>query len=203
VTAAVSARRGPFSDRHGRQAAAAQGMRLFLLSLGILFAATLIGYGVVRLELGPAAVEVPPLPGLLWLSTVLLLASSGSIQVALGAARSGRPDRLVAAMAATTLLGVAFLAVQSVSWLRWAGPLVAGLREQRQAFLVAAFYVLTGIHAAHVLGGLVPLAVVTRRAAARRYGPAEHGGVLHCAMYWHFLDAVWLALFGTLLLGTR
>jgi len=54
---------------------------------------------------------------------------------------------------------------------------------------------LTGLHAAHVVGGLIPLAVVTVRAFRDRYSPAAFAGVAYTAVYWHFLTAVWLVLF--------
>ena len=57
------------------------------------------------------------------------------------------------------------------------------------------FYVLTGLHAAQVLGGLGPLAVVCRRPLAGSYRPGYHPGVRYCALYGHFLGAVWCVLF--------
>ncbi len=197
--------RTPFADRRARVAAGTHGLRLFLVSLGMLFAASLIGYLVVRL--GPAAGgtrdRLPPLPPWLWLSTAMLLASSGTMHLALRGARSDRPGQVRAAMAATTLLGLGFLAVQGLCWAQWSGPLARSLAGAEERFLLTAFYVLTGLHAAHVAGGLVPLTVVTGRAFAGRYTGADHAGVLYCGMYWHFLDGVWLALFATLMIGTR
>ena len=60
------------------------------------------------------------------------------------------------------------------------------------------FYFLTALHAVHVLGGVLPLTVTTVRGALGRYGPDEHTGVHVMALYWHFLDAVWLVLFTVL-----
>ena len=76
------------------------------------------------------------------------------------------------------------------------------LQQSEQRFLLTAFYVLTGMHAVHVIGGLVPLVVITRRAFAGRDDP-QHAGVIYTAMYWHFLDAVWLVLFVTMLICAR
>jgi cytochrome c oxidase subunit 3 len=55
----------------------------------------------------------------------------------------------------------------------------------------------------HVIGGLPPLAVALAKARAGRYSPQEHAGVVLCAMYWHALDAIWVALYGTLWAGSR
>ena len=56
------------------------------------------------------------------------------------------------------------------------------------------FYFLTGLHAAHVIGGMVALAIVTANAFRGRYTATRAAGVGHCAAYWHFLDVVWLVM---------
>ncbi len=198
----AAGRSSPFADRGDRTAAGTFGLGLFLASLGILFAVVLIGYLVIRFAPSEQPVEIPPLPGKLWLSTLLLVAGSGTIHAALRAARRDRPRRLRAATAATALLGFGFLGVQTLCWLEWAGALAQSLGEAQRAFLLSGFYVLTGVHAVHVLGGLVPMTVVAARAFRGRYSSTDHAGVLYCAIYWHFLDAVWLVLFATLLLST-
>jgi len=58
------------------------------------------------------------------------------------------------------------------------------------------------IHALHVIGGVVPLAVVTRHAHRGRYDHESHGPVTYVAMYWHFLDAVWVVMFAVLLVAS-
>lgn len=177
-------------------------MRLFLLSLGILFAASVIGYISILILAIRQPVDIPPLPKGLWLSTLLLLTSSGTIQGALGAARRGAQRRLHRFMLATTALGLGFLAIQVTCWIQWAGPMRVSLGETDRIFVLTGFYVLTGLHAAHVIGGLVPLIIVTARSRTGRYSHGNYGGVLYSAMYWHFLDAVWVVLFVTLLIGT-
>ena len=194
--------RTPFSSPQARIAAGTLGMRLFLLSLGILFGATVIGYISIRLLAIHEPLDLPPLPGGLWLSTVVLIASSVTIQRAVVAAGQGRTRRMRAGLASTTALGVTFLIIQATCWLSWAEPMRTSLQQSEQRFLLTAFYVLTGMHAAHVIGGLVPLVVITRRAFTGRGSDPPHAGVIYMAMYWHFLGAVWLVLFVTLLIGT-
>ena len=58
------------------------------------------------------------------------------------------------------------------------------------------FYMLTGLHGVQVIGGLIPLAVVTFQAFRGRYTATDHRGVTYGAMYWHFLDGMWLVMFG-------
>ena len=193
------ARVGGGSPLEQRTATGLHGLRLFLLSLAMLFGASLVGYLVIRFAPTDEPLEIPPLPRALWLSTLLLVASSGTIQLALVSARRGRSVPLRGAMVATLLLGLGFLATQGLCWYLWAGPLTEQLAETQRRFALAGFYVLTGLHAAHVVGGLIPMSVVTARSFRGRYIDGDHAGVLYCTTYWHFLDAVWLILFATLL----
>lgn len=182
-----------------RLAVGIHGLWLFLLSLAVLFGSSLIAYLFIRFLPSEEPMVIPPLPRALWVSTLMLLASSGTMQLALVSARRGRPGTVRRAMAATLALAVGFLAVQGLCWYLWAGPLTDELAETQRRFALAGFYVLTGLHAAHVVGGLVPMSIVAVNAHRGRYTPEHHAGVLYCATYWHFLDAVWLVLFATLL----
>ena len=191
----------PFDGAASRQAAGVFGMWLLLVTLGVLFVSGILGYLVVRVGHDPlepfVPEDAPPLPRSLLVSTAMLLASSACMHATVRSVR--RADGRGAAMAgATLLLGLGFLVVQAWAWVDlWRAQMHIG-----DSLYAWTFYVLTGLHAAHVVGGLVPLAVVWRRAAAGRYSPAHPEGVVYCAMYWHFLDAVWLALYATLWLGS-
>jgi cytochrome c oxidase subunit 3 len=153
----------------------------------VLFVATMLALVVVRIELGrrgmwPADVPAPP-----WgiaVSTVLLGVSSVTMQKAASDPRMLR---------ATLALGVGFLLVQAACWLSWSGVIRAkwdGSEEWRLA--LTAFYVLTGLHAAHVVGGLLAIALAIAR-------PAGAARVRFCALYWHFLGVVWLVIVALLL----
>jgi cytochrome c oxidase subunit 3 len=172
-------------------------MLVFLLSLSVLFLASIIGYLVVRSR----AAEWPPpgspkLPAGLWVSTVIILVSSGTIQSALRSVRRNRLGALIGFMLMTLLLAVVFLVSQAVNW-AW----LMGIQATTQAELyLFTFYLLTGLHAAHVIGGVVLLSVVTAKAFRGRYSPRHHPGVRYAAMYWHFLDGVWLVMFVLLFL---
>jgi cytochrome c oxidase subunit 3 len=167
-------------------------MKLFLASLGVLFAASIVGYLVVRSrsEAWPPP-DMPHLPAGLWLSTLILLVSSGTIQFALASIRRDRKTALSAGMSLTLLLGVAFLVTQAINWLR----LIDAHVTPAAHMFAFTFFMLTGLHAAHVIGGLIALAIVTTKALRRRYADDYHPGVIYCTMYWHFLDAVWLIMF--------
>jgi len=128
------------------------------------------------------------LPRVLWLSTVLILASSVTLEVARRVFRRGEwrlADRL---LLATATLGVAFLAAQLVAW---RDLLVQGaymMDNPHGAF----FYLFTGLHGLHLMGGLVGLFIVVFGRRKRR----ELVDVV--AYYWHFLTGLWLVLFEVL-----
>ncbi len=108
-------------------------------------------------------------------------------------ARAGRASETARLLAAATALGAAFLVAQAANWLR----LDAGADR---TMLVFGFWLLmTVLHALHVLGGLVPLAIATVRAECDRY-LNDPEPVELVASYWHFLGITWLAIFAALAL---
>lgn len=168
------------------------GMGIFIASLTVLFLASIVGYLVVRLkaEAWPPP-GMPRLPGGLIAATVVLLACSVAVHLALSCARRGQLTAMTRWLQTTFALGVLFLVLQGVNW--WG---LVSLNVTAGSNLYAfTFYMFTGLHAAHVIGGLIQLAVVTVKAARGRYGSGYHPGVLYSVMYWHFLDAVWIVLF--------
>lgn len=194
----------PFDNPIARFLAGRFGVGLFLISLGMLFAGTLLGFLVIRIQIHDAwPTDLPELPSLLWVSTVFLMLSGVTMQGAVRAARGDRGPRLTAYMTLTLILALSFLALQGLCWYAWWSVVTERWNESAEyRFALTNFYILTGLHGLHVVGGLVPLTLVTRRALARGYSPEDCAGVAYCAMYWHFLDAVWLILFATLLIGT-
>lgn len=171
------------------------GMWIFLATLAVLFVAAIVGYLVVRNK----ATDWPPpgmprLPAGLWLATFVLLAASTTVHRALRMMRSGERTASTRWLAATLALGVAFLAVQCWNW--W-GLIRLHLTAASNLYAFT-FFMLTGLHAAHVIGGVVLLAVVLARAHRGRYGSGHHPGVTYAAMYVHFLDGIWLLLFAVM-----
>ena len=197
-------RRTPFDNPIARFLAGRFGMGLFLISLGMLFAATLFGFLVIRIQNHDAwPNDLPGLPSLLWVSTVILMLSSVTMQGAVRAARGDHGPRLTMHMILTLILALSFLALQSLCWHAWFSVVTERWNESAEyRFALTNFYILTGLHALHVVGGLVPITLVTRRALGRGYSPEDCAGVAYCAMYWHFLDGVWVILFMVLLIGT-
>jgi len=190
----------PFDDPKARYQAGLFGMWLFLIVLAVLFVSMILGYLVVRIDNGDAFVPAgaPKPPAMLLFSTVALLVSSVTMQRALGAARRGDPAQ-GGMMLATLALALVFLVVQALAWREMYAQNLA-ISDNLYGW---TFYVLTGLHAAHVVGGLPPMAITAARAARGAYTPENHRGIAYCAMYWHFLDAVWLVLYATLWIGSR
>lgn len=174
------------------------GMRIFLATLGMLFVASLFGYVIIRMrapQWPPAG--MPPLPPGLWVATAVIVACSVSIHRALANIRLGQTSGASRALTVTFVLGLVFLVLQALNWSALVRANVTATTKNLYAF---TFYMLTGLHAAHVVGGLIPLGIVRARTARGKYGSGWHPGIQYCAMYWHFLDAVWLVLFAILVI---
>lgn len=183
----------PAEEERGRLA-----MKLFLASLGMLFAASMVGYAVIRLR-AAAGIEIR-LPGLLWYSTAAILAAGLALRSALGAARTGRPAAVRRALPLALGLTLLFLALQAPGLAALLRSHAAMREQDVHLYALVAFLVV--LHAAHVVGGLAPLVLLTVRAGrdpAACIAP-RHGPVRSVAWYWHFLEAVWLAMFLLLLL---
>jgi heme/copper-type cytochrome/quinol oxidase subunit 3 len=170
------------------------GMYLLLAALAMLFAASLVGYWTIRSQHQPwPPPGFPVLPRTLWLSTLLIVSASVAIQRALSAARRGQQGAMRRDLVISFLLGTAFLASQTTAW--WQVVAQITQASENAGPYLKLFYVLTGLHAAHVLVGLATLAVVIARAFGGRYTSDRHAGIRYSAVYWHFLDAVWCVLF--------
>ena len=206
------------------------GMFVLIASLSMLFAASMVLYIVFRSRAGIADWRPPGLdhlPATLWASTVLLVSCSAAIHWALAGIRKDRAPQLMIGLLLTLALGFLFLAAQSYNWFEvWqkvsqappevshvsatvpqTPPAVFQVQQivppiQNRSKFMATFYILTGLHAAHVLGGLIPLIVVFIKAQRHIYSRNFHPGVRYCTIYWHFLDVAWLVIFVALLAGS-
>jgi cytochrome c oxidase subunit III len=174
------------------------GMWIFLATLAVLFIASIVGYLIVRLAAPHwPPVGMPRLPSGLWAATAVILLCSATVHRALVDVRRGQKTASARWLLATIVLGVLFLLVQAWNW--W-GLVTLDLGLRARNLYAFTFYMLTGLHAAHVVGGLGLLAIVAWRAARGRYGSGHHPGVTYAAMYWHFLDVMWLLLFTVLVI---
>ncbi len=175
---------GDLSDPDTRKAPAARmGLILFLAVAGSLFALLASAY-VIRAA-GPDWLQ-PPMPRVLWINTGVLILSSLALQACVHATRRGDTLRARHFLLAAAGLALAFLAGQLVAWREFAAAGYFLSTNPANSF----FYLLTGVHGAHLAGGLAALGVtVVRR---------TQSGIELCALYWHFLLVVWLILFALL-----
>jgi heme/copper-type cytochrome/quinol oxidase subunit 3 len=167
------------------------GMWLFFASLTTFFSPLLIIYAILRLRypVWPPPGLVLPLPGFL-AATALLIAVSIAMVVALHSIRADQRVAFGRWIIAAALLAAGFVAVQVANWF----VMFEG-RALEETWSAAGFlYFFTAIHALHVIGGIVPLIFITLRAVRGRYSRFRHTGVRFVAMYWHFIDAVWLVM---------
>ena len=178
-----------------QRAAATVGMWLFLASLVMLFAASILGYALIRL--GPGHRNAPPLhlPWLLWVSTVMVFGVSIALHRALGEVKRERQGPFRKWIRISLILGIAFVAIQAPALVMLMNSHRV-LRASGVGFygLIFSFILL---HALHVVGGIVRLIVVTHRSFAGAYDHEHYLPVRYVAMYWHFLDVVWVIMFLT------
>jgi cytochrome c oxidase subunit 3 len=176
------------------------GTYVLFASMSVLFMASLVAYFVTRSQ-SPLwrTAEMPRLPNGLWLSTLLIFGISAAFQSALFAVRKNHPVALLQRLWIGTALTALFLFAQVQNWLAmYHGMSAASVRT----LYPYTFYMITGLHAAHVVGGFIPVAFVINRARRHEYSSSSHEGVSLCVHYWHYLGLVWLALFSALELST-
>jgi cytochrome c oxidase subunit III len=176
-------------DRFGSdRRASLVGLLILLVSTGIVFLALVVAFSARRL-LGNDWIPMPK-PPILWLNTGILIASSVALDLARRALKARQRVNFNRWWTAATGLGVLFLVGQAIAWsqLRAAGIYVA--TNPSSSF----FYVLTAVHALHLIGGITALTWVDVQAIRLRLGPAKRTAIDVCAVFWHFLDALWIML---------
>jgi cytochrome c oxidase subunit III len=127
-----------------------------------------------------------------WFNTICLLSGSFTIWRAELAIASGAMKRFTVWLTATIVLGVIFLAGTAQEWLRLIYR--DGLTIRSNLF-GTTFYSLVGLHATHVVVGLLMLSLVFGFTFAGKVGPQHAERVKVLGLYWHFVDAVWVVVF--------
>ena len=175
------------------------GIWLFLASEVMLFGSLFSSYALLRTGATTwpqqsAVVSVP----LATLNTLILISSSVTMVMAWASLSAHRLERYRVYMGATLMLGAAFLAVKAVEY---SDKLSHGLLPSTDNFL-GLYFGMTGLHALHVIGGMVvnayllgPGVRMWRSDAVRFTNRVEVAGI-----YWHFVDVVWIFLFPVLYL---
>jgi cytochrome c oxidase subunit 3 len=173
------------------------GMWVALASILMLFVALTSAYivrGVPALGGGQDDWLPIDMPSVLWLNTGVLLASSVTIELARRALKKNEYERFKGWISLTTVLGLAFLGGQLMAWRQLAAQGVFINSHPHSSF----FYLLTSLHGLHLLGGVIALAYVTVAAFRMRIGFKRRAAVQVTTIYWHFMDGLWIYLFGLL-----
>jgi cytochrome c oxidase subunit 3 len=171
-------------------------LKVFLAIVTVLFMLLVIAYArrMAYEDWRPS-----PQLGLLWANTFALVLSSVALQWALFSARRGQTDGMRVAFLAGGAFTVVFLVGQILAWRQLGTMVYFDVTNPAIAF----FYLITGLHGLHLLGGLVAWG----RTFAKVWGASDVAKIRHsvelCTLYWHYLLGVWLVLFGLLFSGNN
>lgn len=167
------------------------GLSMFLVVASVIFSLFTVSY-FIRMELP----DWQPLsePGQLWLNTGLLVMSSVLFQWARNISRTGSQKNLMTTFIGGGVLAVLFIAGQLMTW----GNLQDGGYYLTSNPANAFYYLLTGVHAVHLLGGLWVWSKSSIRLLSGAEAKEVKLSIELCTLYWHFLLIVWLVMFAIL-----
>jgi len=169
------------------------GMWVGLAAIAMMFTALTSAY-IVRAASGD---DWRPLamPRILWLSTGLILASSFTFEAARRALKRGLDSVYSRWLLLTVLLGLGFLASQLIAWRQLVAQRVYVATNPHSSF----FYLLTGAHGVHLIGGILALDFLlfrTWRKTGGAYANERRRAAADAvSLYWHFMDGLWIYLF--------
>lgn len=203
-----------FDDVEQQRYASTLGMWAFLatevLFIGAIFAAFYVYRFRWAEDFAEGAKELKWWLGAI--NTAVLLTSSFTMALAVHSARHGRNAQVVRRLLLTIVLGALFLGIKGTEYaIEYHERLVPGMnfqqvapdgamRPQRLDLFMTFYFTLTGIHATHMIVGLVALATLLVRARRGAFSPDYHNPVEATGLYWHFVDLVWVFVFPTLYL---
>jgi heme/copper-type cytochrome/quinol oxidase subunit 3 len=172
------------------------GLIIVLVSISVVFLAACAAVLITRHQVPHRRVPAETgLPQGIVASTLLLIAISASLHSAVGAIRRNRLGSCGAALKRAGGLAFVFVALQALN----CRSLITVDPTPIQSLYLFSVYLLIGLHAAHVIGGLVPIAVALGRVSREEYSSSRHEGLRLVAQYWHYLGAAWVLLLATLL----
>ena len=199
-----------FDDLAQQYEASTLGMWAFLLTEVMFFGGLFVGYTVYRTAYLPGFIEGSHHLDLLigTFNTAILIGSSLTMALAVHAAQTGEHRLLVRFLLLTMLLGLVFLGLKGYEyWHKYHAGLVPGLKfsyegplARHMALFLTFYFVMTALHALHMIIGLGLLTVLTVLARRQHFSPAYHTPVEVVGLYWHFVDIVWIFLYPLLYL---
>ena len=202
-----------FIDLEQQRESSTLGMWLFLLTEIMFFGGLFTGYGIYRFmypQAWAAAAQELSVP-LGATNTFVLILSSLSMAFAVHSAQLGKKRALIFFLIATLVLGLIFLGIKTVEYHeKFEHHLIPGTNFHfegpwaHQAMLYFCFYfAMTGMHAVHMIIGMVGLLILIRMAAKDVFSAEYHTHIELFGLYWHFVDIVWIFLFPLLYLIGR
>ncbi|HQQ93261.1 MAG TPA: cytochrome c oxidase subunit 3 [Bacteroidia bacterium] len=177
--------------RKARRKVAKPLLYIGILSIVMLFAGLTSAY-VVRADNGNWLVF--KLPSITIMSTAFLVCSSLSMLLAQNAIKKDKHRLTAFGLALTLVLGIAFLYTQFAAWKQLTDQgiyFVGKYSNASGSFL----YLIALIHLLHMSGGLLALMVSLGKTLLKKYSSADYLGLELTAIYWHFLDLLWVYLF--------
>ncbi|MGA2729786.1 MAG: cytochrome c oxidase subunit 3 [Terracidiphilus sp.] len=167
------------------------GMACLILAESAIFIIFVVAYlyYIGKSLTGPTPREVLELP---IFSTICLLSSSITVHFAVHSLRTGHVSRCATWLAATILLGGIFIAATAKEWYELIYHYGLTLRTN---LFGTTFYSLVGLHASHVIVGLIMLSLAFIFALAGKVTQAHAERLEVLSLYWHFVDAVWVVVF--------
>ncbi len=203
-----------FDDAVQQHDASGLGMWVFLLTEILFFGGLFTIYTVYRslypAAFGHASTHLDIRLGTI--NTAVLIASSLTMALAVHTAQVSRNGRLVALfLVATIALGGVFLGIKGVEYAQKfhehhvPGPSFhyEGADPQQAELFFCLYFLMTGLHAIHMVIGVGILGVLVVMALRGRFGPGYYTPVELTGLYWHFVDIVWIFLFPLLYLVER
>lgn len=187
---ALAPARLPFGS-FGKKGVGWWGVLCLIATEACLFGYLLFGYAFTAIQMGPSwQPGQPPSLKLAAPNTVILLLSSVAVWLGERGIKRGRRGHLLAGFGAGAVLGAVFIAIQLKEW--HDKPYRIGTSGY-----ASHYFTITGFHMAHVALGLIGLLAVLLWGALGYFDRQRNTAVLVTAVYWHFVDAVWLCVFST------
>jgi len=161
-----------------------------IASIVMLFAGLTSGYIVRQAEGNWKYFDIP---FVFYVSSVIILISSATMHLALRSVKRNRITESRNLLLLTLGLGLAFVFTQFLGWneLVRNGVYFVDKTTPSGSF----FFAISGLHLAHLVFGIFGLIITCAKAIRERYDAGNYLGVSLCAIYWHFLDALWMYLF--------
>lgn len=164
------------------------GLWLGIASIIMLFASLTSAYIVRKAQGNWVTFSMPPV---FWFNTVVILMSSITMHWAVNSFRALKEQTFKIALSITFLLGITFLTGQYYGWVDLGNRGIYIDGNPSGSFV----YAISGVHAAHIVGGIVIMMVHLFKSVFKPFNPNRLTGVEIMATYWHFVDALWIYLF--------